>query len=161
MIFVVTRKSLPPPEMHEHEHREQQASMIASGGFLLPNDGCMPNSQYMYQHQIEISGTTEMPPIHNCEPIVEMPQSPENEYEEAPKGQEDSCEDYLCDLEDIVPEGVQYDGEIDICSSKHVLNNRSWTPNCGKDLVVINPKSSFGPNKKLKNVGRLRTEHNA
>lgn len=154
MIFVVTRKSLPPPE--KHEHGEQQASMVASGGFLLPNDGYMPNSQYMYQHQIEIS-STEMLPIHNCEPIVEMPQSPENEYKEAPKGQEDSYKD----IEDIVPEGVHYDGEIDLCSSKHVLNNRSWTPTCGKDLAVIYPTSGFSPNKKLKNVGRLRTEHNA
>lgn len=157
MICVVTRKSLPPPEKHEHEHGEQQASMIASGGFLLPNDGCMPNSQYMYQHQVEISSTAEMPPIYDCEPIVEMPQSPENEHEEAPKAQEDSYED----IEDIIPEGVQYDDEIDLCSSKNVLNNRSWTPNYGKDLVVIDPKSSFSPNKKLKNVGRLRTEHNA
>ncbi|KAF8689494.1 hypothetical protein HU200_041818 [Digitaria exilis] len=150
----LARKSLPPPE--KHEHGEQQASMVASGGFLLPNDVYMPNSQYMYQHQIEIS-STEMLPIHNCEPIVEMPQSPENEYKEAPKGQEDSYED----IEDIVPEGVHYDGEIDLCSSKHVLNNRSWTPTCGKDLVVTDPTSGFSPNKKLKNVGRLRTEHNA
>ncbi|TKW39247.1 hypothetical protein SEVIR_1G166500v4 [Setaria viridis] len=155
----LARKSLPPPEKHEHEHGEQQSSMVASGRFLLSNDSCMPSAQHMYQHQIEISRTAETPPIHNCEPIVEMPQSPEYEYE-APNEQEDFYEDHICDLEDIVP-GVQYDGEIDLCSSKHVLNSRSWTPKCGKDLVVMNPKSSFSPNKKLKNVGRLRTEHNA
>ncbi|CAN6238182.1 unnamed protein product [Urochloa humidicola] len=156
----LARKSLPPPpEKHEHEHGEQQSSIVASGSFLLSNDSCMPSSQHMYQHQIEISRTAETPPIHNCEPIVEMPQSPEYEYE-APNEQEDSYEDYLCDLEDIVPD--QYDGEIDLRSSKHVLNkNMPWTPKCGKDLVVINPKSSFAPNKKLKNVGRLRTEHDA
>ncbi|KAF8751972.1 hypothetical protein HU200_012003 [Digitaria exilis] len=110
-FHLINSKSLPPPE--KHEHGEQQASMVASGGFLLPNDGYMPNSQYMYQHQIEISSTAEMLPIHNCEPIVEMPQSPENEYKEAPKGQEDSYKD----IEDIVPEGVHYDGEIDLCSN--------------------------------------------
>ncbi|KAG2651047.1 hypothetical protein PVAP13_1NG212319 [Panicum virgatum] len=158
----LARKSLLPPEKHEHEHehREQQASMVSSGRFLLSNDNCMPSSHYMYQHQIEISRTAETPPIHNCEPIVEMPQSPEYEYEEAPNVQEDSYEDYP-DIEDIVPGGLQYDGEIDLRSSKHVLNNRSWTPNCGKDLVMINPNSSFRPNKKLKNIGRLSTEHNA
>ncbi|CAL4969289.1 unnamed protein product [Urochloa decumbens] len=156
----LARKSLPAPEKHEHEHGEQQSSIVASGRFLLSNDNCMPSSQHMHQHQIEISRTAETSPIHNCEPIVEMPQSPEHEYE-APNEQEGSYEDYLCDLEDIVPEGVQYDGEIDLCSVKHVLNNRSWTPKCGKDLVVMDPNSSFRPNKKLKNVGRLRTEHNA
>ncbi|CAO2038316.1 unnamed protein product [Urochloa humidicola] len=156
----LARKSLPAPEKHEHEHGEQQSSIVASGRFLLSSDSCRPSSQHMYQHQIEISRTAETSRTHNCEPIVEMPHSPEHEYE-APNEQEGSSEDYLCDLEDIVPEGVQYDGEIDLCSAKHVLNSRSWTPKCGKDLVVINPNSSFRPNKKLKNVGRLRTEHNA
>ncbi|CAN6272745.1 unnamed protein product [Urochloa humidicola] len=157
----LARKSLPAPEKHEHEHGDQQSSIVASGRFLLSSDICGPSSQHMYQHQIEISRTAETSPIYNCEPIVEMPQSPEREYE-APNEQEGSYEDYLCDLEDVVPEGVHYDGEIDLCSAKHVLNSsRSWTPKCGKDLVVINPNSSFRPNKKLKNVGRLRTEHNA
>ena len=104
----------------------------------------MPSSHHMYRHQIEISRTAEILPIHNCEPIVEMPQSPEYEYEEAPNVQEDSYEDYP-DIEDIVP-GVQWDARIDLCSSKHVLNNRSWTPNCRKELVVINPNSSLEPN---------------
>jgi len=118
----------------------------------------------MYQYQIPISSTTETPPIHNCEPIIEMPPSPEYEYNRTPNEQEDSYEDYYaCDIEDFAPEGVQYeyDAEINICSSKHVLNSNSWTPNRGKDLAVINPKGSFGRNKKLKNIGRLRTEHNA
>ncbi|WVZ75344.1 hypothetical protein U9M48_023405 [Paspalum notatum var. saurae] len=152
------RKLLPPTEKHGHECREQQANMVASGGFLLPNDGWMPSSQQMYQHQITISSTSEAPPIHNCQPIVEMPPSPEYEYKEAPNEQEDSYEDYP-DLEDIIP--GQYDVEIDLCSSKHVLNNIPWTPNRGKELAVINPNCSFRQNKKLKNIGRLRTEHDA
>ena len=93
-------------------------------------------------------------------PFSSSAPSPEYEYKEAPSEHEDSYEDYLCDLEDIVP-GVQYDVEIDLCSSKHVLNNISWTLNCEKDLAVIDPHCSFGQNKRLKNIGRLRTEHNA
>jgi len=130
--------------------------MVASGNCT--------SSQQMYQYQIAINSTTETPPIHNCEPIIEMPPSPEYEYNRTPNEQEDSYEDYYaCDIEDFAPEGVQYeyDAEINICSSKHVLNSNSWTPNRGKDLAVINPKGSFGRNKKLKNIGRLRTEHNA
>ncbi|GJN21105.1 hypothetical protein PR202_gb08553 [Eleusine coracana subsp. coracana] len=105
--------------------------------------------------------TAEKQPIHNCEPIIEVPPSPEHEYEEVHNQLEESYEDDLCDLEDIVPEGVHYDAEIDLTSSNHVVNNHSWTPNYGKDLVLINPQCSFGRNKKLKNIGRIRTEHNA
>lgn len=152
-FLLVIRKPLPLPEKHKHEQGQQQA-MVASGS-------CTPSSQQMYQYQFAISNTTEIPPIHNCEPIIEMPPSPEYEYNETPNGQEDSYKDYACDLEDFAPEGVEYDAEINICSSKHVLNNNSWTPNHGKDLAVINSKCSFGQNKKLKNIGRLRTEHNA
>lgn len=160
MIFVVTRKSLPSPQKHEQEQGDQQASMVVSGRFLLSNDSCTPSSQGMFWHQIALSSTPETPHIHNCEPIVEMPSSPEYEYNERPNEQEDSYEEYPCDLEDIIP-GVQYDAEINLCSSKPVLNNNSWTPNCGKDLAMINPNCSLGRNKKLKNIGRLRTEHNA
>lgn len=156
----LARKSLPPPKKHGHERGEQQASMVSFGGFLLSNDSCTPSSQQMYQHQVTVSSTAEAPSIHNCEPIVEMPPSPEYEFKEAPDELEDSYEDYPCDLEDIVP-GVQYDAEIDLRSSKHVWNNTSWTPNCGKDLIVINPNSSFSQNKRLKNIACLRTEHNA
>ncbi|KAL5665422.1 hypothetical protein ACJX0J_025530, partial [Zea mays] len=148
----LAKKSLPLPE--KHEQGEQQTSMVAYGS-------CTPSSQQMYRYQIAISSTTtETPPIHSCEPIVEMPPSPEYEYNETPNEQEDFYEDYACDIEDFAP-GVQYDSEINICSNKHTLNNNSWTPNCGKDLAVINPKCSFGQSKKLKNTGRLRTEHNA
>ena len=93
-------------------------------------------------------------------PFSSSAPSPEYEYKEAPSEHEDFYEDYLCDLEDIVL-GVQYDVEIDLYSSKHVLNNISWTPNCGKDLAVIDPHCSFGQNKRLKNISRLMMEHSA
>uniref|UniRef100_A0A0A9CT36 Demeter RRM-fold domain-containing protein n=1 Tax=Arundo donax TaxID=35708 RepID=A0A0A9CT36_ARUDO len=157
----LARLLLPPVEEHKQERSKEQTSMVISGGLLLSNGSCMPSAQHICQHQIETSRTAEKQPTHDCEPIIEMPPSPEHGYEEAPNEQEEPYEDDLCDLEDIVPEGVQYDAEVDISSSKHVVNNVSWTPNFGKDLVLINPQCSFGQNKKLKNIGRLRTEHNA
>ncbi|XP_062223295.1 DNA glycosylase/AP lyase ROS1-like isoform X2 [Phragmites australis] len=156
----LARLSLPPAEEHEHERSKEQTNMLTSGSLLLSNGSCSPSFQQMCLHQAEIRKTAERQPIRNCEPIIEVPPSPEHEYEEAPNEQE-PYEDDLCDLEDIVPEGVQYDVEIDLSSSKHMVNNGSWTPNYGKDLVLINPQCSFGRNKKLKNIGRLRTEHNA
>ncbi|KAK3154143.1 hypothetical protein QOZ80_2BG0186720 [Eleusine coracana subsp. coracana] len=155
------RLSLPPVEAHGHESSKEQTSMVIPGRPHLSYAGCTPSFQEMCQHRVEISRTAEKQPIHNCEPIIEVPPSPEHEYEEVHNQLEESYEDDLCDLEDIVPEGVHYDAEIDLTSSNHVVNNHSWTPNYGKDLVLINPQCSFGRNKKLKNIGRIRTEHNA
>ncbi|KAK3157990.1 hypothetical protein QOZ80_2AG0131370 [Eleusine coracana subsp. coracana] len=155
------RLSLPPAEAHGHESSKEQTSMVIPGRPHLSYDGYTPSFQEMCQHRVEISRTAEKQPIHNCEPIIEVPPSPEHEYEEVRNELEESYEDDLCDLEDIVPEGVHYDAEIDLTSSNHVVNNHSWTPNYGKDLVLINPQCSFGRNKKLKKIGRIRTEHNA
>ncbi|TVU30019.1 hypothetical protein EJB05_21621 [Eragrostis curvula] len=147
------RLPLPPAEANRHESSKEQTSIVISGRPHLSNGSCMPS--------LQLSGTAEKQPIHNCDPIIEVPPSPEHEYEEAPNELEEPYEDDLCDLEDILPEGVQYDAEIDLTSSKHMMNNHYWTPDYGKDLVLINPQCSFGQNKKLKNIGRLRTEHNA
>jgi hypothetical protein len=137
-------------------------SMVISGRPHISNGGCMPSFQQTCQHRIKISRTAEKQPIHSCdcEPIIELPPSPEHEYEEVADELEGSHRDDPCDLEDIVP-GVQYDAEIDLTSSKFMMNNHSCPPNNGKDLVLMNPQCSFVRNKKLKNIGRLRTEHNA
>lgn len=157
--MVVTRESLPPAEEHEHERGEEQTSMVTSGR-LLSNGSDVSSFQQVGQHQVEISRTAERQSTQNCEPFIEVPPSPEYQYEEA-RNEQELYQDDPCDLEDIVPEGVQYDAEIDLCSNKHMLHSGSWTPSCGKDLVLINPQRTFGQNKKLKNIGRLRTEHNA
>ncbi|KAF7020353.1 hypothetical protein CFC21_033469 [Triticum aestivum] len=105
-------------------------------------------------HQIEESRSAGRQPSRSCEPIIEVPPSPEYEYE-ALDEQEYPNEDDLVDIEDIMS-GVHYDIEINLCSNKPMVSNCSWTPNRGKDLVLSNSQHT---SRKLKHIGRLRTEH--
>uniref|UniRef100_A0A0E0K010 Demeter RRM-fold domain-containing protein n=1 Tax=Oryza punctata TaxID=4537 RepID=A0A0E0K010_ORYPU len=155
----LARLSLPPAEGHGHEYGEEQASTATPGRLLLSNDSHIAGFQQVCQPQIKINRPAGRESIYNCEPIIEIPPSPEHEYEESPYEQE-LYEDDFCDIEDIIPE-LQYDFEIDLCSLKHAVNNGSWTPNSGKDLALVNSQHASVQNKKLKNIGRLRTEHNA
>ncbi|KAL6634417.1 hypothetical protein ACP70R_027088 [Stipagrostis hirtigluma subsp. patula] len=153
------RLSLPSVADNELERSKEQTSVVSSGRLALTNGICPTSFQQMCQSEIR---TAEKEPVRNCEPIIEVPPSPEYEYEEALNEQEEPYEDDdLCDLEDIIPERAQYDVEIDLTSSKHVVNTGCWAPNNGEDLVLTNPQCSVGWNKKLKNIGRIRTEHEA
>ncbi|KAG8070727.1 hypothetical protein GUJ93_ZPchr0006g44930 [Zizania palustris] len=134
-------QSIFSTKVYGHGHGENQASMVTPGSILS-------NGSHIARES-----------IHDCNPIIEAPRSPEHEFEESDNEQEEAYEDDLCDLEDAVPE-VQYADVIDL-SSKHMVNNGSWTPSTGKDLVLANPRHAFVQNKKMKNTGRLRTEYNA
>ncbi|KAL5213172.1 hypothetical protein ABZP36_024019 [Zizania latifolia] len=136
------RASILSADEYGHGHGEDQASMVTPGSLLS-------NGSHIARES-----------IRNCDPIIEAPPSPEHEYEESANEQEEAYDDDLCDLEDVVP-GVQYDDVIDLSSIKHMVNNGSWTPSSGKDIVLANPRHAFVQNKKMKNIGRLRTEYNA
>ena len=118
-----------------HEHGEGQASMNTSERLLLSNGSCMP-SQQVYQLEIDESRTARRQPTRGCEPIIEVPPSPEYEYE-ALDEEGFPNEDDLVDMEDIMSEGVQYDIEINLCSNKPMASNVSWTPSCGKGLALL------------------------
>ncbi|CAM0943451.1 unnamed protein product [Alopecurus aequalis] len=150
------RPALPPAEEHVHEHGEGQANMIISERLLLSNGSCTP-SQQECQLEIDESRTAERQPTRSCEPIIEVPPSPEYEYE-ALDEQGYANEDDLVDIEDIMSEGVQYDVEINLCSNRPMVSNGSWTPNCEKGLVLSDSRYI---SRKLKHIGRLRTEHDA
>uniref|UniRef100_A0ACD5ZAS5 Uncharacterized protein n=1 Tax=Avena sativa TaxID=4498 RepID=A0ACD5ZAS5_AVESA len=152
----LTRPLLPPAEEHVHEHGERQASVFTSERLLLSNGSCTP-SQQVRQLEIDESRTAGRQPAHSCEPIIEVPPSPEYEYG-ALDEQGHPDEDDLVDIEDIMSEGLQYDFEINLCSNKPMISNGSWTPNCGKGLALSHSRYS---SRKLKNIGHLRTEHHA
>jgi hypothetical protein len=108
------------------------------------------------QLEIDEHRTAGRQPTHICEPIVEVPLSPEYEYE-ALDEQGHPNEDDLVDIEDLMS-GSQYDFEINLCSNKPMVSNGSWTPNCGKGLALSDSRYT---SRKLKNIGHLRTEHHA
>jgi len=145
-------RPLLPAEEHVQEHGEGQASMFTSERLLLSNGSCTP-SQQVCQLEINESRTAG----YSCEPIIEVPPSPEYEYG-ALDEQEHPDEDDLVDIEDIMSEGLQYDFEINLCSNKPMMSNGSWTPNCGKGLALSHSRYT---SRKLKNIGHLRTEHHA
>ncbi|VAH55342.1 unnamed protein product [Triticum turgidum subsp. durum] len=147
----LTRPLLPPAEEHARGG-EEKTSMVTSAR-LLSSGSCMPSPQVCH-HQIEESRSAGRQPSRSCEPIIEVPPSPEYEYE-ALDEQEYPNEDDLVDIEDIMS-GVHYDIEINLCSNKPMVSNCSWTPNRGKDLVLSNSQHT---SRKLKHIGRLRTEH--
>ncbi|KAM0874008.1 hypothetical protein ACQ4PT_037701 [Festuca glaucescens] len=95
-----TRPLLPPAEEHVHGHSEGQASMITSERLLLSNGSCTP-SQQVCQLEIDESRTAGRQPTRSCEPIIEVPPSPEYEYE-ALDEQGYPSEDDLVDIEDIM-----------------------------------------------------------
>ncbi|CAM0874764.1 unnamed protein product [Alopecurus aequalis] len=152
----LTRPLLAPAKKHMHEYGEGQASMVTSERLLLSNGSCTP-SQQVCQLNIDESGTAGRQPTRSYEPIIEVPPSPEYEYGTLDE-QGHPNEDDLVDMEDMMSEGVQYDIEINLCSNKPMVSNGAWTPDCGKGLVLSDSQYA---SRKLKNIGRLRTEHNA
>lgn len=97
--------------------------------------------------------------ISSSEPIVEEPASPEPEYNEI---LETDIEDAFCEDPDEIP-------IINLNVENFALNLQNYMQenmylqegnvSVSKALVALNPEAASIPTPKLKNVGRLRTEH--
>ncbi|VAH55341.1 unnamed protein product [Triticum turgidum subsp. durum] len=118
-MLPLCRPLLPPAEEHARGG-EEKTSMVTSAR-LLSSGSCMPSPQVCH-HQIEESRSAGRQPSRSCEPIIEVPPSPEYEYE-ALDEQEYPNEDDLVDIEDIMS-GVHYDIEINLCSNKPMFEKR-------------------------------------
>ncbi|KAK4440644.1 DNA glycosylase/AP lyase ROS1 [Sesamum alatum] len=88
----------------------------------------------------------------NCEPIVEMPASPEPEYTGTV---ERDIEDLYCDSDDEIPT-IKLNGEE---FRKNVLLFMDEEDGMSKALVTLTPEAASISMPKLKYVGRLRTVH--
>ncbi|XP_011088844.1 protein ROS1 isoform X2 [Sesamum indicum] len=88
----------------------------------------------------------------NCEPIVEMPLSPEPECTGTV---EIDIEDLYCDSDDEIPT-IKLNGEE---FRKNVLTFMGEEDGISKSLVTLSPETASIPMPKLKYVGRLRTVH--
>jgi hypothetical protein len=96
----------------------------------------------------------------NHQPIIEEPPSPEPEPENA-ETKEDAIEDFYCEDPDGIPiinlnikEFTQ-----NLKSYMHANNLEIEHVGMSKALVAITPEAASIPTPKLKNVSRLRTEH--
>jgi hypothetical protein len=96
----------------------------------------------------------------NHQPIIEEPPSPEPEPENA-ETKEDTIEDFYCEDPDYIP-------TIDLNIKEFTQNLKTYMhannleiehADMSKALVAITPEAASIPTRKLKNVSRLRTEH--
>jgi hypothetical protein len=140
-----------------YEPGEDETIMATSS-----NGSRTSNTLQVCELQLDLSRTTENQPIHDCVPIIQMPPSPVYEHVEEPNEQKQAFQDDVPDIEDYFrPQKSQFDAEIDLCSHNHMVNDGFQIGNHGTDMVLSNTRATFGQQRKLKNIGRLRTEHYA
>lgn len=86
-----------------------------------------------------------------CEPIVEVPATPEPEPNEITES----------DIEDAFYEDPDEIPTIKLSMEEFKTTLQHYIPegDMSKALVALNPEAAFIPTPKLKNVSRLRTEH--
>ncbi|KAF7820237.1 Transcriptional activator DEMETER [Senna tora] len=91
--------------------------------------------------------------IGKCEPIIEEPATPEQECPDT-EALESDIEEFYWEDPDEIP-------TIKINMQQMAMNIQSYMPegDMSKALVVLNPDTASIPTQKLKNVSRLRTEH--
>ncbi|KAG4395252.1 hypothetical protein GLYMA_20G188300v4 [Glycine max] len=97
------------------------------------------------------------PESWQCEPIIEEPATPEREWKEA---EESDMEDFLkVDSDEILSIGLNAK-ESTVNVQNHLQEYKEHNEgDMSKALVALNPESASIPTPKLKNVSRLRTEH--
>lgn len=100
----------------------------------------------------------EMFQVHNCEPIIEEPATPD---EERAVALESDIEDALKDVDEEIPTiklNIQEFTE-NLQQFMQANNMELQEADMSKALVALNPEAASIPARKLKNVSRLRTEH--
>ncbi|CAO2839403.1 unnamed protein product [Amaranthus hypochondriacus] len=88
--------------------------------------------------------------VTNCEPIVEVPASPEQEPEQ---------EQTLCDIEDTLYEDPDEIPTIQLNMKEFSQTLQNYMNGTSNALVALTPEAASLPTPKLKNISRLRTEH--
>ena len=96
--------------------------------------------------------------IRGCEPIIEQPESPEQER--ALVLETDIEDAFWEDNDDEIPM-INLSSEEFSMNIQNILqeNKELVEGDLSKALVALNPATASIPTPKLKNVGRLRTEH--
>lgn len=90
----------------------------------------------------------------NCEPIIEEPKSPEP----LPELLESDIEDGFIEDPDEIPM-IELNMKEFTSNLETILQGHNKEGELSKALVALNPVAASIPTPKLKNVSRLRTEH--
>ncbi|KAF2307575.1 hypothetical protein GH714_029822 [Hevea brasiliensis] len=159
--FASARLALPGPEEKgivsatENRTNEQNpAVMVNHMPLLLPqaSEPSEGNQQSEPNQHIEAKYA-----VSNCEPIVEEPSSPEPE---CPKVTENDMEDTFCEDPEEIPTIKLNIEEFTQNLQNYMQENMELQEgDMSKALVALTAEAASIPAPKLKNVSRLRTEH--
>ncbi|KAJ9184425.1 hypothetical protein P3X46_004153 [Hevea brasiliensis] len=159
--FASARLALPGPEEKgivsatENRTNEQSpAVMVNHMPLLLPqaSEPSEGNQQSEPNQHIEAKYA-----VSNCEPIVEEPSSPEPE---CPKVTENDMEDTFCEDPEEIPTIKLNIEEFTQNLQNYMQENMELQEgDMSKALVALTAEAASIPAPKLKNVSRLRTEH--
>lgn len=147
--FASARLALPPPE---------DKSMVSStypvaSGLGMPSP--LPSRSIP---KLECSSASNEPSIQrNCEPIIEEPATPEPECQET---LESAIEDaFFQDPDEIPTIKLNFEKFTQNLQNYMQENMELQDGDMSKALVALNPEAASIPTPKLKNISRLRTEH--
>ncbi|CAA7033918.1 unnamed protein product [Microthlaspi erraticum] len=94
----------------------------------------------------------------NCEPVIEEPTSPEQEWTEITES--DIEDDYYDEDPDDIPSIELNIKQFGMTLREYMEKNMDLQEgDMSKALVALNPATTSIPTQKLKNISRLRTEH--
>lgn len=128
---------LPPSYSQNNFINNAPPSAVSSSPLALPSP--LPINQIQRQSE-----------IRNCEPIVEVPASPEPDPEQ---------EQTLCDIEDTFFEDPDEIPTIKLNLKEFTRTLQNYVAGDSNALVALTPEAASIPTPKLKNISRLRTEH--
>ncbi|XP_048236164.1 DNA glycosylase/AP lyase ROS1 [Ricinus communis] len=159
--FASARLALPGPEekgmVSATENRTNEPNPAAMVGQLpLPLPQATEQSE---ENQLSksIQQSEAQYGVNSCEPIVEEPSSPEPERIQVT---ENDMEDTFCEDPDEIPT-IKLNIEEFTQNLQNYMQNNMELQECdmSKALVALTAEAASIPTPKLKNVSRLRTEH--
>ncbi|KDP42755.1 hypothetical protein JCGZ_23695 [Jatropha curcas] len=159
--FASARLALPGPEEKgivsatENRTNEQNPATMVDQQLLLPPQ----ETEQSVQNQLSQSNwqSEARYGVSYCEPIVEEPSSPEPERKQIT---ENDMEDTFCEDPDEIPTIKLNIEEFTQNLQNYMQNNMELQEgDMSKALVALTAEAASIPTPKLKNVSRLRTEH--
>lgn len=149
--FASARLALPGPE---------EKSLVTSGNPIASGSCQQPYISSMRLNQLDWNANAHDHILDNRQPIIEEPASPEPEPETA-EMRESAIEDiFLDDPEEIPTIKLNFEEFAQNLKNYMQVNNIEMEDaDMSSALVAITPEAASIPTPRLKNVSRLRTEH--
>ncbi|KAM2079687.1 hypothetical protein ACFX1R_027167 [Malus domestica] len=148
LVWCSARLALPGPE-----EKRIVSSNVSIEAEINPAIAVTPMSLPPPENNsLQIAGTV----TKECEPIIKEPATPEQELTEL---LESEIEDFCYEDPDEIPTIKLNMEEFTSTLQNYMQEKKLQEGDMSKALVALNPEATSIPTPKLKNVSRLRTEH--